>query len=255
MKISFIQAILIGVVYYLGVTGTPWLSLLGSISFMQKPLVAGTVVGIILGDPVQGVIIGAAIQLPYIAFISAGGTAPVDPGLAGTLGTALAIASGADPQTAVTLAMPIGLLGTVIWVAHMTIDVFFVHMADKAAGEGDLDRINFLHVVPPQIILFLISVIPVTLAAYYGAGAVTTILGYLDGTPLHVLQVIGGLLPALGITMNLRSINRPNTMLFFILGFVMSIYMGLDVIVIAVLGAIIAYLYTITPRNEIGGFS
>ena len=180
MKISFIQAILIGVVYYLGVTGTPWLSLLGSISFMQKPLVAGTVVGIILGDPVQGVIIGAAIQLPYIAFISAGGTAPVDPGLAGTLGTALAIASGADPQTAVTLAMPIGLLGTVIWVAHMTIDVFFVHMADKAAGEGDLDRINFLHVVPPQIILFLISVIPVTLAAYYGAGAVTTILGYLD---------------------------------------------------------------------------
>ena len=37
MKISFIQAILIGVVYYLGVTGTPWLSLLGSISFMQKP--------------------------------------------------------------------------------------------------------------------------------------------------------------------------------------------------------------------------
>jgi PTS system mannose-specific IIC component len=128
-------------------------------------------------------------------------------------------------------------------------------MADKAAGEGDLDRINFLHVVPPQIILFLISVIPVTLAAYYGAGAVTTILGYLDGTPLHVLQVIGGLLPALGIAMNLRSINRPNTMLFFILGFVMSIYMGLDVIVIAVLGAIIAYLYTITPRNEIGGFS
>ena len=109
--------------------------------------------------------------------------------------------------------------------------------------------------MPPQIILFLISVIPVTLAAYYGAGAVTTILGYLDGTPLHVLQVIGGLLPALGIAMNLRSINRPNTMLFFILGFVMSIYMGLDVIVIAVLGAIIAYLYTITPRNEIGGFS
>lgn len=164
MQISFIQAILIGVVYYLGVTGTPWLSLLGSISFMQKPLVAGTVVGIILGDPVQGVIIGAAIQLPYIAFISAGGTAPVDPGLAGTLGTALAIASGADPKTAVTLAMPIGLLGTVIWVAHMTIDVFFVHMADKAAEEGNLDRINFLHVVPPQIILFLISVIPVTFA-------------------------------------------------------------------------------------------
>lgn len=251
MNISLFQAILIGIVYYLGVTGTPWLSLLGSISFMQKPLVAGTIVGFILGNPVQGVIIGAAIQLPYIAFISAGGTAPVDPGLAGTLGTALALASGADAKTAVTLAIPIGLLGTVIWVSHMTIDVAFVHMADKAADEGNLNKIDFLHVVPPQIILFLMSVIPVTLAAYFGAGVVKTGLQYLAGTPLHVLQVIGGILPALGIAMNLRSINRPNTMLFFILGFVLAIYLKLNVIVIAVLGVIIAYLYTITPRNEI----
>ena len=91
MQISLFQAFLIGVVYYLGQIGTPWLSLLGSISVLYKPLVAGTIVGFILGDPVQGCIIGAAINLPYIAFISAGGTAPQDPGLAGTLGTALAI--------------------------------------------------------------------------------------------------------------------------------------------------------------------
>jgi PTS system mannose-specific IIC component len=76
MQISFFQAFLIGVVYYLGNIGTPWLSLLGSISVVYKPLVAGTLVGCILGDPVQGCIIGAAINLPYVAFISAGGTAP-----------------------------------------------------------------------------------------------------------------------------------------------------------------------------------
>ena len=76
MQISFIQALLIGIVYYLGNIGTPWLSLLGSISVVYKPLVAGTLVGIILGDPVQGCIYGAAINLPYVAFISAGGTAP-----------------------------------------------------------------------------------------------------------------------------------------------------------------------------------
>mgnify|MGYP002111888116 CR=1 FL=1 len=42
----------------------------------------------------QGAIIGAAIQLPFIAYISAGGAPPTDPGLAGTLGTALAMAAG-----------------------------------------------------------------------------------------------------------------------------------------------------------------
>ena len=70
---------------------------------------------------------------PYIAFISAGGTIPSDPGLAGVLGTAFAIVGNVDPATAITIAIPFGLLGTVVWVLHMTIDVAFVHMADKAA--------------------------------------------------------------------------------------------------------------------------
>ena len=56
-----------------------------------------------------------------------------------------------------------------VWVLHMTIDVAFVHMADKAAEQGDLKKVCFLHVVPPQIVAFAISVIPVMLGAYFGA--------------------------------------------------------------------------------------
>lgn len=243
MTISLLQAFLIGVVYYLGQIGTPWLSLLGSISVLYKPLVAGTVVGFILGDPVQGCIVGAAINLPYIAFISAGGTAPQDPGLAGTLGTALAIAAKVEPAVAITLAMPLGLLGTIIWVAHMTIDVVFVHMADREAEEGNLDRICFLHVVPPQILMALMCIVPVTIGAYYGADAVAVVVQKLQGTPLQCMKVIGGLLPAIGIAMNLRSISRPNTMLFFMLGFIMSVYMKLPVITVAVVAGIIGIFY------------
>jgi len=243
MTISLLQAFLIGVTYYLGTIGTPWLSLLGSISVLYKPLVAGTVVGFIMGDPVQGCIIGAAINLPYIAFISAGGTAPQDPGLAGTLGTALALAAGVNPSVAITLALPLGLLGTIIWVTHMTVDVFFVHMADKAAEEGNLEKICFLHVVPPQIFMAVICIVPVTIGAYFGADAVSGVVAALEGTPLHVLEVIGGLLPAIGIAMNLRSIGRPGTLLFFIVGFVLVVYLELPVITVAVLAGAIAYFY------------
>lgn len=243
MKISLLQAFLIGLVYYLGSIGTPWLSLLGSISVLYKPLVAGTIVGFIMGDPVQGCIVGAAINLPYIAFISAGGTAPQDPGLAGTLGTALALATGVSPSVAITLALPLGLLGTIIWVTHMTVDVFFVHMADKAAEEGNLDRICFLHVVPPQIFMAVLCIVPVTIGAYFGVDAVSGVVAALEGTPLHVLEVIGGLLPAIGIAMNLRSIGRPGTLLFFIVGFIMVVYMELPVITIAILAAVIAFFY------------
>lgn len=243
MTISLFQAFLIGVIYYLGQIGTPWLSVLGSISVLYKPLVAGTLVGVILGDPVQGCIIGAAINLPFIAFISAGGTVPQDPGLAGALGTALAMAAGVEPAVAITLALPLGLLGTIIWVAHMTVDVIFVHMADDAAEAGNLDRICFLHVVPPQIIMAIMCIVPVTVGAYYGAEAVTGVVKALEGTPLHCLEVIGGLLPAIGIAMNLRSISRPNTILFFLSGFIMAVYLNLPIITVAVVAGIVAIFY------------
>lgn len=250
MKITLLQALLIGIVYYLGTIGTPWLSLLGSISVMYKPLVAGTVVGIIMGNPVQGCIIGAAINLPYIAFISAGGTVPVDPGLAGSLGTALALAAGVAPAVATTVAVPLGLLGTLIWVVHMTVDVTFVHMADKAAAESDLKKICFLHIVPPQIFMFLICVIPVALGAYFGVSYISPLIKALTGTPLHVLQVIGEVLPAIGIAMNLRAISRPGTLLFFIFGFVLKTCTSLNVITIAIIAAILAYFYTVLTENN-----
>ena len=175
MTISVIQAILIGLLYYLGINGTPWTTLLGS-TILQKPLVSGVLVGCILGDPVQGAIIGAAIQLPFIAYISAGGAPPTDPGLAGTLGTALAMAAGVKPEAAIAMAVPIGLLGTIIWVLHMTIDVFFVHMIDKAADEGNMKKAEFLHIVPPQIVALLLGAIPVALGCYFGSGVVTKII-------------------------------------------------------------------------------
>ena len=255
MKISLIQAILIGVVYYLGINGTPWLSLVGTHGWM-RPLVNGTVVGLILGDPVQGCIIGAAINLPYLAFISAGGTVAMDPALAGTLGTALAMAAKVEPAVAVTLAVPIGLLGTLIWVAHMTVDITFLHMADKAAEEGKIDRINWLHIVPPQLFLLLITVVPVALAAYLGADAVEGIVDALSGRPLDVLSAIGGILPALGIAMNLRAMNGKGTLLFFTFGFMLAIYSGLPSVPIAVFAGIIGYVFTeLYLKDKNGGLT
>jgi len=86
MHISFWQAFWIGIIYYLG--NSTWLAGVGYYT-LYRPLVAGTLVGLVLGDPVQGAIMGATINLIYLGFISAGGALPGDPALAGTVGTAL----------------------------------------------------------------------------------------------------------------------------------------------------------------------
>ena len=67
---------------------------------------------------------------------------------------------------------------------------------------------------------------------------------------MTVLQVIGGLLPALGIAMNLRAISRPGTLLFYMVGFILVQYLGLPVIAVAVLGGVIGYFYTVLLNNN-----
>ena len=166
MHINVIQAILIGFLYFLCQSGTPWLTAFMG-NYVRQPLVNGAIVGLIMGDPVQGLIIGSAINLPFIGVIMVGSTMPTDSALAGIVGTALALASGASPEVAVSMAVPIGLLGNLLWTVHMTKNCIFVHMMDKAAETGDVKRMNFLHVWPPQITTAFLMTIPVALVVYF----------------------------------------------------------------------------------------
>ena len=75
----FFQAVLISLLCYLGALGTPWLmGLTGGWYTISRPLVSGFLIGLILGDVTQGIIIGVAIQAVYIAMVTPGGQMPAD---------------------------------------------------------------------------------------------------------------------------------------------------------------------------------
>jgi PTS system mannose-specific IIC component len=234
------QAALIALFYYLA--QSPWLMGMGYWT-LYRPLIAGVVVGIILGNPTQGAIIGASINLIYLGFISAGGSLPGDPALAGYVGTALAIGSGIDVNAALALAVPIGLLGGLIWFGRMTLDAIFVHWADRYAEQGNTAGVAFANIVPPQILLFVICFVPAFLAVLYGPPAVKGAIDFLGAKVFHILIVIGGMLPALGIAMNFRSIGKGQTLPFFFLGFLLFVYLKLSIIGIAAFAVVFAFVY------------
>ena len=242
IKVNVFQAVLIALGYYLA--QGPWLFGMGFFT-LYRPLVAGLFVGLILGDPGKGTLIGAAINLIYLGFISAGGQIPGDPALAGWVGTTLAIAGGLDYGQALALAVPIGLLGTVIWNFRMTGDTVFVHYADRRAAEaniGEVARANWLY---PQFWLFLITFVPVFLAAYLGTQFVVDIINALPIWVLNGLAVAGGVLPAIGIAMNMRFIFRGTVAAYFFLGYLLMIATNksLSIVIIGAVGLVLAYLH------------
>jgi len=240
VQITVFQAALIALFYYLA--QSPWLMGMGYWT-LYRPLIGGTVVGIILGNPAQGAIIGATINLLYLGFISAGGSLPGDPALAGYVGTALAIGSGIDVNAALALAVPIGLLGSLIWFGRMTLDAIFVHWADRYAEEGNTSGVAFANIVPPQILLFVICFVPAFIATLYGPSAVKGAIDFLGAKVFHILMVVGGMLPALGIAMNFRAIGRGQTLPFFFLGFLLFVYLKISVIGIAAFAVVFAFVY------------
>ena len=252
VTITLVQSVLIGLAYYL--SQSPWI--LG-LSFwtLYRPIVAGLIVGIILGDPAQGALIGAAINLVYLGFISAGGAIPGDPALAGYVGTTIAIAGGLDYGAALALAVPIGLLGTVIWNARMTVNAGFVHMADKAADEADIAGVIRASILWPQLWLFLITAVPVSIAVYLGTGFIADLINSFPVWILNGLAIAGGVLPAIGIAMNMKFIFRGSAMPYFFIGYLAMVVLGssMSIMLLAGLGLCAAILHVALLGDRIQG--
>jgi mannose/fructose/N-acetylgalactosamine-specific phosphotransferase system component IIC len=240
------RAALVGIGYYL--SNSPWIFGNGGFFGLYRPLVAGLIVGIIFGDPAKGAEIGASINLLYIGFISAGGSIPADPSVAGWVGTALAMAGGLDAQAAIGLGVAVGLLGTIVFFTRMSVDAVFAHWADARAEAGDIGGVARMNWLPPQIFLFLISFIPATVAVYAGSGVVSDWISWLNTNAPWVIkgfEIAGGLLPALGIAMNMRFIFRGTVAAYFFIGYLVSVASagGVNLVMLAVIGVALAMLH------------
>jgi len=223
VTVSAWQAALIAFGYYLA--NSCWL--FGVAYFtLYRPLVAGFIVGCILGDPAQGTLVGAAINVPYLGFISAGGNLPFDPSLPGWIGTTIALAGHLSPAAAVALAVPIGLLGTVLFYGRMAVDPIFAHWADARAEQGDIRGVALMNWLPPQIFLFVISFVPVFFLALNGPSAVQDALNQLPFWVTNGLQIAGFILPAIGIALTMRFIFRGASIPYFFLGFILWTWMN-----------------------------
>lgn len=245
------QALIIAVLYYL--SDSPWPAGMGY-WVLQRPVVAGLLVGLVMGDPVTGVIIGATINLIYLGHINVGGAQPADMGLAAYLGTAIALSQNISAPAALAIAVPIGLLGSVIWVGRMSISSFFAHWADHFAEKGNIKWVMRMNWLPAQTMLFLFKVPVFFIAAMFGGSAIGAGIDAIIGTwAYHGLEVLGGMLPAIGIALNLKAILKKDTVAFFLIGFLLVAYFEVSIIAVALFGlsfALIMFYYSKKGKDK-----
>lgn len=254
MEISLFQACLLGLCACLssmpGLGGTTF----GNYT-LGRPLVAGLVVGIILGDIKAGIIIGAAIQVIYIALVTPGGTVSADVRAIGYIGIPLAICAirsmGLDPDTtqaqnmAAALGAAVGTLGTVLFYGTATMNLIWQHIGWKAVEEGNFHKLRWVDWGFPWISHLICSFIPTVIITMAGADMVDIMKAYMpmDGIAMKTLFTVGSLLPAVGVAILLKQVvKKPLDFVTFLFGFTLAACLGLNLIASAILGSFFAII-------------
>lgn len=220
---------------------TCWVSHLLTRTWLY-PIISGFMVALALGSPIEGMKAAAYINLAYLGWMTVGGTMPGNLMVASVFGTAMTVLSGADPSTAVVFAVPFSLLGILSWQGAMSINSIWVHMAEKMLNNGNITGMRMMNYIPPFIVAFIINGIPAFCLVYFGTDFMKHILEIIPKELVSAFEVIGGVMPALGIAMLVNFLGKKHLMPYFFLGFFIAAYFKLGVMAIAVFAILIAII-------------
>lgn len=229
---TIIQEVLLGLIAVFG-----WCEYVDGINKSTRPIVMCTLVGLVLGDLSQGVIIGGTLELATMGMMGIGISIPINITIAGVLGAGFAIAGGLSAEAAVALAIPVGIVFRLLeHLATTGYDLVAAKMLFDRPERNTPQRVTraFWLIFGLSCLFMFLTVF---LSLLVGAETVAAVA---NAIPENIMNAIGtgtNLLAALGFAMLFNLTRTPKTMAFFFIGFALASYLGMPTMAIAILGA------------------
>lgn len=217
---------------------------------IERPLICGAMVGLVLGDLQQGIIIGATLELIFLGTITIGGSVPADLAVGSVLATAFTILTKAEPAVAVALALPISLLAVFVYQVEKLVYTGLVEKYDALLNEGK-DKaalgmtlgMTLFYGVPFAFIAFF--------GVLFGTDVIRSLVESIPDTVMRGMTAVGGILPALGFAILLKALWNRNIAAFFFIGFAMAAYLKLPIMGIAIIAASVAVYLCFNEFNQL----
>ncbi|ACL33251.1 PTS mannose/fructose/sorbose transporter subunit IIC [Glaesserella parasuis] len=238
MEISTLQIILVFLVACISGMGSildEWQT--------HRPLIACTLIGIVLGDMKTGIIVGGSLELLALGWMNIGAALAPDAALASVVSTILVIVSGQDIPTAIALAIPLAAAGQVLTYVVRAITVGFQHAADKAIETGDLNKLDWIHRSALLLQAMRIAIPALIVAMTAGTDSVQSMLAAIPPVVTTGLKIAGGFIAVVGYAMVINMMRAGHLMPFFYAGFVIAAFTDFNLVALGVLGTITAIIY------------
>lgn len=238
MELSMIQIVLIFI--YACIAGVG--SVLDEFQ-THRPLIACSVIGLILGDLKTGVILGGTLEFIALGWMNIGAAQSPDSALASIISTILVIVGKQDIPTGIAIALPVAAAGQILTVFARTLTVFFQHAADKQALTANFKMIDFLHVSALFVQALRVAIPSLIFAIYVNPEMLSSLLNSIPTVITKGLQVAGGFIVVVGYAMVLNMMWVKYLVPFFFAGFIVGGYLDFSLLAFGAVGAIMAALY------------
>lgn len=237
MQINIIQIILLSLLAFFAIYDELAAQIIGT-----KPVIIGTITGLIMGDVTTGLMVGGTLQLLVLGVGALGGSSVPDYTTGAIIGTVFAITTGRGIEIAVGLAVPVGLLMIQLDVLARFTNVFFQKRVDAAIERGDIKAVerNVLYGIFPW---GLSRAIPVFIMLTLGSQFIENLINIVPDVIIGGLRVAGGVLPAVGLAILARFLPVPKFFPALLIGFVLTAFLNMPILGVALLGAAIAIGY------------
>ncbi|MHC5375540.1 PTS mannose/fructose/sorbose/N-acetylgalactosamine transporter subunit IIC [Enterococcus sp. LJL120] len=240
-----LNAFLVALVYYVAT----WLSTMGGIFHLNRPIVVGPLIGLVLGDLQTGIFLGATFESVFLGVIAVGGSVPADATTGAIMGTAIGILSGADSSTALAIAVPVSMLGVLLTQVTYAYTPLLLPKMDALAEAGDekgVVRYNFTI----SLLFPLLTTVAIFFAVLLGVDAVQSLLNSIPEFVTDGFTAAAAMLPAVGFAMLLNMLFNSRIFAFFFFGFVLVIYLQLPTLAVAIIAVVFALWQFNLMRNN-----
>lgn len=202
---------------------------------IRKPLLAGTITGLLMGDLTQGLIIGGTLELMWLGVNNVGAYTPPDM-IGGTVvGTYMGILTGGGVAAGIAFAVPVAVIMTQVQILVRTYTSVLVHYAERDAKTGSFDKANrWIYV--SGCLVFLMRALPVFIAIGLGDAVLKDVMNYIPEFIMTGLQVSSTIIPAVGIAMLLKIMLKKGLWMYLLLGFLFAAYLNLGMLPISLIG-------------------
>lgn len=219
----------------------------------RQPLVVGLVVGIVLGDVPSAMAAAVPLQLIYMGMQNTGGAIPTDTCIGSVIGISIALLTSTTPEAAVSIAVPVGIVGNqlmnLLYIANGT----WIHRAEKAVERLDIREVKRCATVYPMLTAFVIYVPVLTVVFFVGPDMAEKILQIIPQAVINGLAAVGTVLPALGFALIVKTIGNKKLLPFFVGFYFFAVAInklgGMNLALYAIIGAVISYVYVLLKNN------